>query len=388
MSASAFRPRAVLAVLALLAALSAAGLARPAAVHAAAPTPQYALTFDDEFNGTAVDTSVWNHRTDVRGNSAQRAENVSESGGAMHIALKAESYNGKSFTGGGLVSKAKFRYGYYETRMRLNTGPGWHSAFWSTCGAGHDIFSDCKPRPSEIDGFEIDSASPRDIRMNAYGTTTSTTGNYDMGFDSSAGWHTYGYDYEETGVSQYIDGVLTRTIPFSAADNVQDWVNLWLTTIAFNNTPDPAQLPATVDWDYVRYYQQGYYVDNDGPTQAGYSESGPGWETSSLPGFAHSTSRYSCSPGVRASWTFTPPAGGTYRVDTWNIVDQANPPDIAYRVSPAEAGPHTVAGRSGTTGWVTLGTDRLPAGTAQTVTATGSGTGCLRADSVRFVRVA
>jgi beta-glucanase (GH16 family) len=130
-------------------------------VNAAAPDSTYTLVFDDEFNGTAVDTSVWNYRTDVKAYNAQRPENVSESGGLLTIALKQETYGGKSFTGGGVVSKQKFRYGYYETRAKINDGAGWHSSFWLQCGDGATTYPACQR--TEIDGFEIDSANNQTV---------------------------------------------------------------------------------------------------------------------------------------------------------------------------------------------------------------------------------
>jgi beta-glucanase (GH16 family) len=70
--------------------------------HAAAPAG-YTLKWSDEFNGTSVDTSLWNFRTDTKALSAQRAQNVTEGGGVMSINLKKEPFNGMSYTGGGLV---------------------------------------------------------------------------------------------------------------------------------------------------------------------------------------------------------------------------------------------------------------------------------------------
>ena len=34
------------------------------------------------------------------------------------------------YTGGGVISKDPFGYGYFEARMRIMAGKGWHSSFW------------------------------------------------------------------------------------------------------------------------------------------------------------------------------------------------------------------------------------------------------------------
>ena len=62
--------------------------------------------------------------------------------------------------------------------------------------------------------------------------------------------------------------------------------------------------------------------------------------------------------------------------------------DTAPAAKLSVAGTQTVVnGTAGPSGWVDLGTFTLPAGTGTAVTLTGSGTGCARADAVRFVRV-
>src|SRR5690349_18121013 len=96
---------------AVLATVIGMGAAAPAQAE---PTGTgWTMVFSDDFDGTAVDTAKWNYRTDVKAYSAQRPENVTVSGGLMSINLKQEAYAGKSFTGGGLVSKQTMRYGYY-----------------------------------------------------------------------------------------------------------------------------------------------------------------------------------------------------------------------------------------------------------------------------------
>ncbi|MDQ1006333.1 beta-glucanase (GH16 family) [Streptomyces sp. V4I23] len=149
------------AATALLALVGAAGTAPAAPAAPEAGTGEAAQTagpsgtgwtqvFADEFSGTEVDTGTWNFRTDVKAFSAQRPENVSVSGGLLNIALKKEGYAGKEYTGGGVVSRKKLRYGYYETRAKINNGAGWHSSFWLMAGDGTTTFP--AEQRTEIDG--------------------------------------------------------------------------------------------------------------------------------------------------------------------------------------------------------------------------------------------
>ena len=348
------------------------------------------LVFSDDFNGTAVDTTKWTYRTDVKTYSAQRPENVTVAGNVMSINLKQESFGGRSFTGGGLVSIQRFRYGYYETRAKINPGSGWHSAFWMMAGDGTTIPPD---RRTEIDGFEIDSNLPTWLKHNVItwrGASDSqgpvyVTKYYNIGMDLSADWHTYGVDWEESAVKYYVDGVLEATQAYAPSQWTHDMLAIWLTTVSPYLSPDPAYLPSASQFARVRYWQKDFYVDNDGPLASGYSETGT-WATSGLSGWTYgSPTRYATcgSAGNTATWRPSLLSAGTYEVFAYKVAYSSSDPAARYDV----AGSTTfVDGTSGTSGWVSLGVFNLPQGNATAVQLTSSGTGCARADAVKFVR--
>jgi beta-glucanase (GH16 family) len=384
----------VTVAVAALAAL-AGGIALPAPAHAdPIGGTGWNLAFSDDFDGTAVDTSKWNYRTDVKGFSAQRPENVTVSGGLMSINLKEESYAGKSFTGGGLISKQTMRYGYYETRAKINDGVGWHSSFWLMAGDGSTTFP--AERRTEVDGFEIDStSSPSALSGNHSGVHawqgTSTTDHHNVGSTYNTGldlrqWHTYGIDWAETAVKFYIDGALKFTAPYTPSQWTHDYTSVWLTSIAYGTSPAVSFLPNAVQFDYIRYWQKDYYVDNDGPSATGYSETGS-WFDSTLTGWTYaSPTRYAACgiAGNTATWRPSLAAAGNYQVSVYKIVYPNSDSNARYDV----AGTTTyVNGTTGTSGWLSLGTFALPAGTSSFVRMTSSGGGCGRADAVKFVRV-
>src|SRR3954453_3174150 len=80
------------------------------------PPLGYRLKWSDSFDGASLDASKWMFRTDVKADSSQRAENVAVENGSLVIRLKKEDDRGKNYTGGGVISREKFRYGYYEAR--------------------------------------------------------------------------------------------------------------------------------------------------------------------------------------------------------------------------------------------------------------------------------
>lgn len=85
-------PRTLAAMAAGLVALAGAIAPQATAAEPSPPGDGWTLAFGDEFDGTTVDTAKWGFRTDVKAYSAQRKENVTESGGSLSINLKKETY--------------------------------------------------------------------------------------------------------------------------------------------------------------------------------------------------------------------------------------------------------------------------------------------------------
>jgi beta-glucanase (GH16 family) len=136
------------------------------ATSAAAPSPgagtppdaAYELLFADEFDGDRVNTAHWNFRVGPRTGTGidglNLARNVRVADGHLIVEARHEVVDGKpAHTGGGLISKHRFGYGYYECRSQpFMAGRGVHTAFWQRGLGGpehNSIF--------EIDSHEIDS---------------------------------------------------------------------------------------------------------------------------------------------------------------------------------------------------------------------------------------
>ncbi|MFL9886473.1 family 16 glycosylhydrolase [Paraburkholderia agricolaris] len=361
--------------------------------------------FTDNFSGTALDTTKWNYRTDQwkpHMKSAQRPANVSVNNGLIITLLKQDTPNVQTsngtitqhYTGGGIVSKQAFRYGYYETSAQINSTPGWHSSFWLQAGDGSNTYTTA--RRTEIDGFEIDSAALTDIRHNVIewyppfkSTPELTSGvyqypNFTGGANFSTGYHTYGIDWEEDSVSYYVDGNLMKTLAYEPGSDTHDPVNIWLSDVA---TQWPTAATDQIKWAYASYWQKDYYVDyNNAGT--GYAEVTGTWYTSSLPGWTkgYVSRNATCNvAGNVATWTPTILNAGNYNVYYYNIVNANSDSNMSLNV----AGQTTmVNGTAGTSGWVqlTAAPIAVPAGKATTVTLTSSGSGCARAENVKFVR--
>jgi beta-glucanase (GH16 family) len=364
----------------------------------AAPATGYVLSWADEFDGSAPDTSEWDFRTDSKG-SQQLADNVKVGGGLMTIYLCPKNKTGENcqtsvdagnaYTGGGLISKRRLRYGYYETRAKTNVGSGWHSSFWAAQMGG------ASPQ-TEIDGFEVDSNLPGYIRHNvfAWGQGYTPTSNvYDVKFDTSAAFHTYGFEWLEDSVKFYVDGILVEEgdVPaaYPADSYVHNYLNVLLTSIAYKpveNPVDESALPGKVQFDYFRYYQRDAYADNDAPGGS-YTETGTGWGATGIRAFAGLTGRYSCDTGTAARWTITPPATGTYGVYFYRAGGAGGQVDAPVTVwDGSTALIRSEVDLTQASGWVLLGNHALTGGTSYIVRIDRDGAGCIRADSVKLVR--
>ncbi len=56
----------------------------------------------------------------------------------------------------------------------------------------------------------------------------------------------------------YIDGKLSSNLSLTPSKWTHNYVNIWFTSIAYQNQPDDSKLPSTVQSSYVSYYQKDY----------------------------------------------------------------------------------------------------------------------------------
>ena len=98
----------------------------------AAPPSGYVLDWSDEFDGSSLDTTKWNHRAlGPRNDAVNTTSAVSVTNGALTITTYTEG--GTNFTGMiGTENLYMPLYGYLEARINFNDSPGEWSAFWMT----------------------------------------------------------------------------------------------------------------------------------------------------------------------------------------------------------------------------------------------------------------
>ncbi|MGJ8654610.1 MAG: glycoside hydrolase family 16 protein [Opitutaceae bacterium] len=230
--------------------------------YADTPVEGYMIVWSDEFNGTEIYGNKWYYRTDSKLWSTQLPANNTFSDGLYHIHGRKQQAQGKEYTGGGMISKKLFKYGYYETRMKVPSGEGWHTSFWMMRHVElRDVPVD--GRHIELDVVENDSSDLYHYQTDAhtwrpgshkkYGTKQIITK------DPLDQFHVYGMEFTPTTLRYFFNGELVSET--DASEFEHSAVNIWLTCLAGKlgkktEKVDETMLPALAQYDYVRFFQR------------------------------------------------------------------------------------------------------------------------------------
>jgi beta-glucanase (GH16 family) len=251
-------------------------------------TAGWTLDWSEEFNGSALDTSVWNYDS---GNSATggwgnnelqyyQAANASVQGGVLTITAKQESGGGMSYTSARLQTSRKktFTFGRFEMRAKLPQGQGMWPAFWllgASCNSFNLYGGNINwPNCGEIDIMEmvggLDVADRGDYSTHgtlhysdAQGINPMPTGYKRHTEKLSSAFNIYTLDWTANGFVWYLNGVeFTRQTMASDMTALNNKPFFLLLNLAVgggwpgspNNT---TVFPQIFQIDYIRYYKQG-----------------------------------------------------------------------------------------------------------------------------------
>lgn len=250
----------------------------------------YELVWEENFDGTTLNTDVWNIETEVgiwnTGSNQElqhyRAENVSvgpdgHGNNALVISAKRESYNGYQFTSGRINTRSKVaaRYGKIEARIKLpQLANGFWPAFWML-GSKNGW-----PASGEIDVME--AGHNQGIQTNLQ----ERTFNGALHWENANAYAGYGpqvltpegtslYDYNRftlVWTPARIEMFLNEaTVPYFAmditgtdAEEFRDWAHYFILNLAvggsYTGITNPASItapmPASMYVDYIRVYQK------------------------------------------------------------------------------------------------------------------------------------
>ncbi len=256
-----------------------------APLHAAPPTGAgWQLAWNDEFEGSTMDTSKWRHwlpgprRTAVNSPSA-----VAVGDGVLTISTYTSG--GTHYTG--MISTQDtylYTYGYIEARINYDSSPGMWSAFWmqsptmgnpigspNVAGTEIDI---CEHRKVDGNGVNRDGNIGGVIHWDGYGDDHRSHG-YDSGnIGLGTGYHIYGMEWTPTQQKFYINGVLRWTINNNATNSPvsqrSEFIILssevedggWSSAVPAGGYGTLATTTTKMDVDYVRVYRRAETVVN------------------------------------------------------------------------------------------------------------------------------
>jgi uncharacterized repeat protein (TIGR01451 family) len=233
--------------------------------------PGWTLIFDDEFDGTTLNTAVWepcipwwdpnNCTTEDNSELELYLPDNAYMDGSGHLMLKVEKKDvgGRNYVSGMVDSynSFSFQYGYAEARLKVPAGNGFWPAFWML-----PVNDGPWPR-DEIDVMENLGYNPIAAYFTYHwpsGDTTQQIGHHITGPDFSEGWHTFAVDWEPSAIIWYVDGV--ERARYTEVDNITSkpmFVILNLAIGSEDSWPGPPDdttpFPSYFQVDYVRVWQ-------------------------------------------------------------------------------------------------------------------------------------
>ncbi len=240
------------------------------------------LSFRDEFNSLSLDTGTpatdanfWNssmHDGYVRTLSSNNEKQIYMDADYLGLGVNPFSVNngiltisaaqsssavkaatGYDYTSGVLTSQGAFSqtYGYWEVRAQIPEGKGLWPAFW--------LLNENKQWPPELDVLEAIGSETNWLHQTVHTATGSATSAATWNIEKlSAGYHSYGMDWTQSGITFYLDGRATYSM--ATPSDVNTPMYMVLNLAVGGNWPGSPD--ATTNWanakyniDYVRVYE-------------------------------------------------------------------------------------------------------------------------------------
>ncbi|NQU41979.1 family 16 glycosylhydrolase [bacterium] len=231
------------------------------------PVSVYRMVWNDEFDGPALDETEWEYRITTRSDPGTKApvsiclpRNISVVDGKMKIQMKIEDYEGFANTCGGIITKKRYKYGYYEVSARMDeTERGWHEAFWSAAGGNWPWPEGVGDQPwFEMDGFEhYGSCGPHTVSYGLIEWPVHRSVSREMletDIDLGKTYNRYGMEYTPDYFAFYFNDLLLQVVNIS--DLGHGDMLLWLSCVSTNT--GIAKADGECFFDYLRCYAIDY----------------------------------------------------------------------------------------------------------------------------------
>lgn len=230
------------------------------------------LIWEENFNGKALDTTVWNfelgngcpnicgwgnNESQIYTKNNHKVEN-----GMLTITA---SYDGTQYTSTRITTKDKkeFQYGKMEVRAKLPQGKGLWPAFWML---GSNISQVGWPKSGEIDILEYIGKEPGQVftslhTQDSHGNTINTKKTKIEGIEE--GFHLYAIDWNKDQIAFYVDNHLVYTFK-PEVKNENTWpynqpfyflINMAIGGNFGGPDIDNSVFPEEFSIDYIKVYQ-------------------------------------------------------------------------------------------------------------------------------------
>lgn len=236
--------------------------------------PGFTLVWNDEFDGTSLNTSDWNYETGASGWGNQESQyyrpgtnNANVANGYLTITAKDESYGGAPYTSARLTTEGKqsFKYGRIDIRARLPFGQGLWPALWML---GDNFSTAGWPACGEIDIMELiggDGLNDRTVHGTAHwdaGGQASHTGLTSLpdGEKFADEFHVFTITWDQNYIRWFVDDVQYHNLNIQSLSAFHQ-PHFFIFNIAVEGDwPGPVgpntTFPQMMTVDYVRVFQQ------------------------------------------------------------------------------------------------------------------------------------
>jgi hypothetical protein len=215
------------------------------------------LVWEETFDGERLDPERWQIEGDSRRRGGMWRQRNCFLDGEGQLVMRFDRSDG-TYNGGCITSKPKFRYGYFEARIKFNQHPGHWLGFWLMDGAVNKVGNDGRDG-TEIDIVEspwrgTDTASHA-LHWDGYGEDHRSLGRHVAVPGLDEGYHTFGVDWFEHGYVFYVNG--TETWRSYAGEVCQVPLSILISDElgGWSGKPVDALLPDDSHVDYVRVWQ-------------------------------------------------------------------------------------------------------------------------------------
>ncbi len=238
---------------------------------------QLQLVWSDEFEGSAVNTSIWNYDTGAGGWGNQELQNYTSGSNAEivdgKLIITARKVNDNmepgSYTSTRINTRGKkeFQYGRMEISAKLPSGTGIWPALWML---GSNFTAAGWPACGEMDIMEYVGYQPNTVHSavhtpSGYGANSSGSS---MALETcEEEFHIYGLIWTEKKLTFYVDSPINVVHTYAPpVKNQQNWPfdqpAFFIINVAVGGTWGGAQginnsiFPQTMEVDWVRVYQE------------------------------------------------------------------------------------------------------------------------------------